>query len=97
MRHILFGATVLGLAIAVGACHQATPQQSTPVAGFVTDLKAFDAFIASHPTPEQFRTRYPDVQLVLPGTMTTMDFRTNNSRYYAELSEDGHITGGRFG
>ncbi|WP_225428011.1 hypothetical protein [Dyella tabacisoli] len=68
-----------------------------PVAGFVTDVKGFDAFIATHPTPEQFHATYPDVQLVLPGTMTTMEFRENNSRYYAELDKSGRITGGRFG
>jgi len=67
-----------------------------PVHGFVTDMKAFDAFIATHPTPEQFRTSYPDVQLVMPGTITTMELRSNNSRYYPELDKDGRITGGHF-
>ena len=67
-----------------------------PRAGFVTDMPAFDAFIATRPTPEGFRQAYPDVQLVLPGDITTREFRMNNSRYYAELNATGRITGGRF-
>lgn len=97
MRKFLFASSVLAVAMAVGACHQATPQIGTPVAGFVTDVQRFEAFIATHPSVEEFRARYPDVQLVLPGTMTTMEFRANNSRYYAELDKDGRIVGGHFG
>jgi hypothetical protein len=69
----------------------------TPIHGYVTDTTAFNAFIATHPTPAQFRATYPDVQLVMPNTITTMDFRSNNSRYFAELDKDGHIVGGHFG
>lgn len=74
----------------------ATPATPVPVHGFVTDLKAFDAFIATHPTPEQFRTAYPDVLLVTPGMPSTRELRNNNSRYFAELDKDGRITGGKF-
>ncbi|MGB0954448.1 MAG: hypothetical protein ACPGZP_00445 [Panacagrimonas sp.] len=68
-----------------------------PVPGYVTDLRAFEAFIQTRPTPDAFRSRYPDVFLVLPGTITTKEFRTNNSRYFARLDEDGRIVGGSFG
>lgn len=68
----------------------------TPVHGFVTDMAAFDAFIAAHPTPEQFKTAYPDVLLVLPGTIATREMRSNNSRYFAEVDANGRITGGKF-
>jgi len=91
---------VLAVAIVLGGCQAttpATPATPTPVHGFVTDMKAFEAFIATHPTPEQFRITYPDVQLVMPGTITTMEFRSNNSRYYPQLDNDGRITGGHFG
>lgn len=74
----------------------ATPATPVPVRGFVTDLKAFDAFIATHPTPDQFRAAYPDVLLVTPGMPSTRELRNNNSRYFAELDKDGHITGGKF-
>ncbi|WP_243048438.1 lipoprotein [Dyella sp. RRB7] len=74
----------------------ASPAAPAPVHGFVTDLKAFDAFIATHPTPEQFRTAYPDVLLVTPGMPSTRELRNNNSRYFAELDKDGRITGGKF-
>ena len=67
-----------------------------PVHGFVTDTKAFDAFITTHPTPDQFRSAYPDVQLVMPGSMSTREMRTNNSRYFPELDKEGRITGGKF-
>ncbi|HET6552816.1 MAG TPA: lipoprotein [Dyella sp.] len=67
-----------------------------PVHGFVTDTATFDTFIATHPTPDQFRVAYPDVQLVLPGTVATREFRSNNSRYFAELDAQGRITGGKF-
>nr|WP_199043547.1 lipoprotein [Dyella sp. ASV24] len=67
-----------------------------PVHGFVTDMTAFNTFIAAHPTPDQFRTAYPDVLLVLPGTIATRELRTNNSRYFAEVDANGRITGGKF-
>ena len=68
----------------------------TPVHGLVTDMTAFDAFIAAHPTPEQFKAAYPDVLLVLPGTIATREMRSNNSRYFAEVDANGRITGGKF-
>jgi predicted small lipoprotein YifL len=67
-----------------------------PVHGFVTDVTAFNTFIATHPTAEQFRAAYPDVQLVLPGDVATREFRSNNSRYFAEVDANGRITGGKF-
>ncbi|WP_266180110.1 LPS translocon maturation chaperone LptM [Dyella humicola] len=72
------------------------PAAQAPVHGYVTDMKAFDAFIATHPTPAQFLATYPDVQLVMPGEITTMEFRTNNSRYFPEQDATGHIVGGSF-
>lgn len=67
-----------------------------PVHGFITEMPAFDAFIATHPTPEQFKAAYPDVLLVLPGTIATREMRSNNSRYFAELDANGRVTGGKF-
>jgi predicted small lipoprotein YifL len=81
---------------AVAAPVQAAPAAPAAVHGYVTDMKAFDAFIATHPTPDQFRAAYPDVLLVLPGTVATREFRNNNSRYFAELDANGRITGGKF-
>lgn len=98
MRHRLFLAATIAVALGLGGCQtMSTATAATaPVHGYVTDMTAFNAFIATHPTPEQFRAMYPDVQLVMPNTITTMDFRSNNSRYFAEL-KDGHIVGGHFG
>jgi hypothetical protein len=59
-------------------------------------VQAFDQFIATRPTPEEFRRVYPDVTLVLPGQIATKELRFNNSRYFAQLDEQNRISGGRF-
>ncbi len=93
-----FKLCVIGVLLltACAASNSSPSTPMTPVAGFVTDLSSFDQFIATMPTPEQFRARYPDVQLVLPGTIATKELRMNNSRYFAVVDGSGHITGGRF-
>ncbi|MBB3226659.1 hypothetical protein FHW69_001249 [Luteibacter sp. Sphag1AF] len=98
MRSTILLAFVVACSVAGLAGCQTTSAgaQPKPVAGFVTDMKAFDTFIATHPTPDQFRAAYPDVQLVLPGMVTTMEMRMNNSRYSAQLDDQGRITGGNF-
>ena len=72
------------------------PVNTTPVAGFVTDVPTFEQFIATQPTPVQFAAQYPDVTLVLPGTIASKEFRLNKSRYFAQLDAAGRITGGKF-
>ncbi|SEM56102.1 hypothetical protein SAMN02800694_1516 [Luteibacter sp. UNCMF331Sha3.1] len=87
----------LGLGIAtLSACQTAPAGQPKPVAGFVTDMKAFDVFIATKPTAEQFHAAYPDVTLVTPDMMTTREMRQNNSRYFPKMDADGRIVGGSF-
>jgi hypothetical protein len=92
-------ALLIAAALATTACqgglsmNGAAPQ---PVAGFVTDEPAFDKFISTRPTPEEFRRVYPDVTLVLPGQIATKELRFNNSRYFAQTDDQGRITGGRF-
>ena len=95
-------APVFALAVLLSGCdfmetHMQT-HEPTPVAvtGPVTEMPTFERFIDTHPTPDQFRARYPDVVLILPGTMATREYRHDNSRYFAELDKDGHITGGKF-
>jgi hypothetical protein len=92
---VLFFTAVLGGAALV-ACQTAPVAPGRAVPGFVTDLKAFDAFIATKPTPEQFHATYPDVMLVTPDMMTTREMRQNNSRYFPKMDADGHIVGGSF-
>lgn len=88
------------LALTGSACMKLpTPPAETPqavVQGHVTDVAAFEAFIATRPTPDRFRATYPDVLLVLPGDLATKELRLNRSRYFAELDDEGRITGGRF-
>lgn len=101
MRKAMLALFLSTAVVATGACHDMTHDggaqaETKPVAGFVTDMAGFDAFIATHPTPAQFHARYPDVQLVMPDTMTTMEMRSNNSRYFPQFDKDGRITGGGF-
>ena len=91
----LFFPLILAVA-AVSGCHAGATAPTKPVAGFVTDMKAFDAFIATKPTPEQFHAAYPYVMLVTPGTMTTREMRQNNSRYFPKMDAEGRIVGGSF-
>lgn len=95
--HRLFAPALLAAALVLGGCHDMTHAVPKPVHGFVTDMPAFDGFIATHPTPAQFHGVYPGVQLVMPGAITTMEVRSNNSRYFPELDKDGRIVPGHFG
>ena len=81
---------------ALSACQTSPAAQPKPVAGFVTDMRAFDAFIATRPTPAQFHAAYPDVLLVTPDMMSTREMRQNNSRYFPKLDAEGRIVGGSF-
>ncbi|OOG23160.1 hypothetical protein B1C78_12265 [Thioalkalivibrio denitrificans] len=74
--------------------HEGTPVEVRP--GRVTDMAAFEAFIATRPTAEDFRRVYPDVMLVMRGDITTQEYRTDNSRYFARFDEAERITGGEF-
>ena len=87
---------IAACALAGVGCCVARSDALPMVRGTVTDVAAFDAFIAARPAPKDFRARYPDVVLVLPGEMATKELRANRSRYFAELDGDGRITGGKF-
>ncbi len=94
--------SVVLLSLGLAACMQRVerePPRVVPVIGAratVTDLAAFQAFIATRPTPGAFREAYPGVTLVLPGDIATKELRMDNSRYFATLDEAGRIVGGRF-
>lgn len=91
---------LLAAALALSACQGGLSMNGAadrqPVAGYVTDMPAFEEFVAARPAPEEFRRVYPDVTLVLPGQIATKELRFNNSRYFAQLDEQGRITGGKF-
>lgn len=100
MKTAILSAAVLGLAgFGVAACCSAPliePPPSQVLQGFVTDLASFEQFIATQPAPAQFRARYPDVTLVLPGSIASKELRSNHSRYFAVVDGEGRITGGKF-
>ncbi|WP_285403408.1 hypothetical protein [Luteibacter sp. ME-Dv--P-043b] len=62
----------------------------------VLDTNAFDRFIATKPTPVEFRARLSCIQLVMPDSVTTMEMRADNSRYFPQLDQYGRIVGGSF-
>jgi hypothetical protein len=93
---LFFTAVLGGAALVACQTSPAAQPQPRPVAGFVTDMKAFDAFIATRPTAAQFHAAYPDVTLVTPDMMSTREMRQNNSRYFPKLDDQGRIVGGSF-
>lgn len=67
-----------------------------PMLGNVKDVPEFERFIATRPTPEMFHKRYPDVVLVMPWDIASKELRLNNSRYFAQMDDQGRITQGKF-
>lgn len=92
------------LLLAVAGCAPApqpetaapVPTLEAPVRTTVTDVPAFEAFVATQPTPDALRQRYPGLQVVMPGDITTRELRSDNSRYFADLDPEGRVIGGRF-
>lgn len=99
LRTLLLAAVALLCATgcaAPGTGSATASADTAPMPGRVTDMKAFGAFMATRPTPAQFQARYPDVVLVQPGEVATKEFRTDNSRFFAEFDVEGRIVGGSF-
>jgi len=97
MRNRLLALSVLGVAIALAGCHRDTRPGGTQVDKHgVTDMAGFESFVATHPTPDQFKKMYPGVQLMLPGMISTMEMRYDNSRFFPQQDKDGRIIGGDF-
>ena len=97
MRTRLLALSVLGAAVALGGCHHHTRPDGTRVdSKGVVDMAGFETFIATHPTPEQFKKMYPGVLLMLPGMMSTMEIRYDNTRFFPQMDSSGHIIGGDF-
>ena len=81
----------------IGACaHNPAQEWPEPRPGNVTDLEAFNEFLARQPSPDIFSSVYPHIVLILPGMIATQEFRTDNSRFFAELGPDGRILSGNF-
>lgn len=57
---------------------------------------AFENFIATAPSQQQFASRYPNIALVMPNDMATMELRYNYSRFFANTGPQGCIVGGGF-
>jgi hypothetical protein len=102
---------LLAASVALAACQQTSPSTDdlampeigypesgdgiiAPPEGF--DVEAFEAFIATGPTQEEFVAEYPDIDLILPMTPVTLEYRADYSRFFGEFDEDGQIIGGYF-
>ncbi len=94
--------SVIGMVVALVAGGCAVHKTETradgpePRPGTVEQMNPFLHFLESRPTPEEFERVYPDVMLVLPGDIVTQEYRTDNSRFFAELDADGRIHDGDF-
>jgi hypothetical protein len=87
----------LALALLVAAPVAATAQiHGGNEVRCTVESNAFNKFITGKPTPVEFRAAYSCVGLVLPGDIATMEMRTDNSRYFAQLDAHGRIVGGSF-
>jgi hypothetical protein len=97
MRNRFFALSILGVAVVLAGCHHAMRPDGTRVdKKGVSNLPGFESFIATHPTPQQFKALYPGVQLMLPGTLSSLDVRYDNTRFFPSLDKDGRIIGGDF-
>jgi hypothetical protein len=96
-RTRLLAFSILGVAVALAGCHHGTRPDGTRVdKQGVVDMASFENFIGTHPTPDEFRKMYPGVQLMLPGTISTLEVRYDNTRFFPNLDPNGHIVGGDF-
>lgn len=110
-KPILFTGLLLASSIAIAACQQGSPATeelitpdiaypqagdgiAAPPEGF--DVEAFEAFVATRPTHEEFETQFPDIQLILPMTPVTLEYRSDYSRFFGEFDADDRIIGGYF-
>lgn len=92
----LLALPLIGLLL-VGCATSTQQELPPPREGNVRDVPTFREFIANYePTPKQLRQVYPDITLVLPGDIATKELRMNNSRFFAELDDEGRIIDGRF-
>ncbi|GFZ88755.1 hypothetical protein [Dyella caseinilytica] len=97
MRIRLLALSLLGVTIALAGCHHATrPDGSRVDKKGVVNMDSFESYISTHPTPEDFKKMYPGVQLMMPGMISTMEIRYDNSRFFPQLDKDGRIIGGDF-
>ena len=93
---LMFGLILLSACAPTPEAAPPLTEDITPVRAQVTDLDAFAAFIATRPTVNALRARYPGLLVVMPGDITTKELRGDNSRYFVELDEDGRVNGGQF-
>lgn len=98
MRTRLLALSVLGVAVVLAGCHHhgTRPDGTRVDKNGVVDMASFENFVATHPTPDEFKKMYPGVQLMLPGMISTMEMRYDNSRFFPNLDKDGRIIGGDF-
>ena len=86
--------SLAALALApLGAAHAA----SNPFACGVIDAPAFVDYVKNHqPTLVDLKARASCLRIVMPGDVTTMEFRVDNSRFFAQTDEHGRIVDGSF-
>lgn len=58
--------------------------------------KYVNQLIGERLTLKEFSNKLPNIHVVGPGDIVTMDIRTNNSRFFADVDENGIVIGGHF-
>jgi len=64
--------------------------------GVWVDTVRFRALIGQRPTLDALAQAFPEVTFVGPDQIATMELRFDQSRFFADLDEDGRVTGGHF-
>jgi hypothetical protein len=63
----------------------------------VTNVDAFMNYLSqSKPTLGELKQIYTCLHVVMPGDIATMEYRTDNSRFFANVDEHGRIVDGSF-
>jgi hypothetical protein len=79
----------------LGAAH-ATSEPVTHACS-VIDPVAFLRYVEAHtPTLVELKAHYGCLNVVMPGDVSTKEFRTDNSRFLATTDAHGRIVGGSF-
>jgi hypothetical protein len=89
--------SLAALALVPLGAAQAAPQAAS-LRCSIADPVAFVSYLKEHkPTVVELKGAFSCLKIIMPGEMTTMEFRYDNSRFYPKTDEYGRIVGGEFG
>ncbi|PTR32661.1 hypothetical protein C8J98_105215 [Luteibacter sp. OK325] len=88
--------SLAALALApLGAAH--AMQQSASLRCGIVNPTGFVNYVEEHkPTLVELKADFSCLTIIMPGQATTLEYRHDNSRFYAKTDEYGRIVGGGF-